>query len=268
MSVSRGAFLKSLGKSLPGMILGGGVAGTAQKLLHKMAAASGEIMPAPPAPFSKAEFAVAQDDRPRFITEGPADGNRVALTFDDGPTPGVTDRILDALKQRQAHATFFMIGERIAAAPELARRVLAEGHDIGNHTFTHAKLTTLSEPHVEREIQRTQDTIRELLNHRAAWFRPPYGAFRQDQAHWAHERDMAVALWSVDSGDWSRPGEKQIVDKVVTDVKPGSIILCHDLHEQTAQALPELLDKLQGRGSSLVTLSELMAGRVSRRRQR
>jgi peptidoglycan/xylan/chitin deacetylase (PgdA/CDA1 family) len=251
MSVSRGKFLKSLGKSIPGMMLGGGVATAAQTFLGKMAAASGATeVPAQP------ELATAV--KVDFITSGPPDGNRIALTFDDGPTPGVTEFILDELKRRKLQATFFMIGERIAAAPDLARRVLAEGHEVGNHTFTHPKLTSLADQQVDAEIQKTQAIMAEALNHRAVWFRPPYGALRQNQAGILQKAGLRVVLWNVDPGDWSQPGEAKIVGTILAETKPGSIIVCHDKYQQTVNSVGPILDGLIERGFSPTTLSALL----------
>jgi peptidoglycan/xylan/chitin deacetylase (PgdA/CDA1 family) len=201
---------------------------------------------------------IAQDAKIEFITSGPPDADRVALTFDDGPTPGVTDLILDELQRRNLHATFFMIGERIATAPDLARRVLAEGHEVGNHTFTHPKLTTLADEYVDAEIQKTQDIIGEVLNHRPAWFRPPYGALRQNQAILPAQKGLGIVLWSVDPQDWAQPGEAKIAGTVLAETKPGSIILCHDLHRQTADGVGAILDGLLERGFAFTTLSELL----------
>jgi peptidoglycan/xylan/chitin deacetylase (PgdA/CDA1 family) len=216
MSVSRGTFLKALGKSLPGLVLGGGVASAAQTFLNKMAAASGRWQN----PAATIKPALPAETKVKFIESGSSIGNRIALTFDDGPRPGVTDRILDELKRRKLHATFFMIGERIAASPNLARRVLAEGHEIGNHTFTHPNLTTLPEAQVEAEIQKTQDIMSKVLNHRAAWFRPPYGALRQNQAGLLARRGLGVVLWNVNPQDWSRPGMEQITTKFSRTPEP------------------------------------------------
>jgi peptidoglycan/xylan/chitin deacetylase (PgdA/CDA1 family) len=257
MSVSRGKFLKSLGKALPGMVLGGGMglAGAAQKLIGKVAAASEAGMKLPtPAATSPAEKIPTVD----FIKSGPPRGNQIALTFDDGPTPGVTDRILDELKRRGFRATFFMIGERIAAAPDLARRVLAEGHEIGNHTLTHPKLTTLSDSQVKWEIEKTQEMMEEHLNFRARLFRPPYGALRKNQAGIVQDAGLEIILWSVDSVDWSQPGEARIVETVLAPTQPGSIILCHDLYEQTANSLGSMLDGLFARGFSFSKVSQLL----------
>jgi peptidoglycan/xylan/chitin deacetylase (PgdA/CDA1 family) len=265
MSITRGEFLKSLRKSLPGMVLGGGVAAAAQKVLSKMAAASGATETEIPSPAAAANQPVAelastttQAAKIEFITHGPPDGNRIALTFDDGPTPGVTDRILDELQKRKLHATFFMIGERIAAAPELARRVLAEGHEIGNHTCTHPNLTKLPDAQVEAEIEKTQDIMAAVLRQRAKWFRPPYGALRQNQAGMPANRGLRIVLWNVDPADWSQPGEDKITGTVLAETKSGSIVICHDLHAQTANSLGPILDGFEKRGLTPVTLSELM----------
>jgi len=254
MSVTRGKFLKALGKSIPGMVLGGGVATAAQKLLGKMAAASG----ATEMPIANAREEITRDTKIEFIMSGPPGGNRIALTFDDGPTPGVTELVLDELRRRGLHATFFMIGERIAAAPDLARRVLAEGHEVGNHTLTHPKLTTLADQQVEAEIQRTQDLMDDVLNRRATWFRPPYGALRQNQAGMVARKGLGIVLWSVNPGDWAQPGEARIVATVLGETRPGSIILCHDLHRQTADGLGPILDGLLERGLTFATVSSLL----------
>jgi peptidoglycan/xylan/chitin deacetylase (PgdA/CDA1 family) len=254
MSVTRGDFLKQLGKSLPGMVLGSGVAVAAQKVLGKVVAASG-AMEGPAAPLTPQGMPQAEIE---FIKHGPLDRNQIALTFDDGPTPGVTDLILDELKRRELKATFFMIGQRIAAAPELARRVLAEGHEIGNHTTTHPKLTTLPDAEVEAEIQKTQDIIAETLNYRSAWFRPPYGELRQNQASMLKAKNLGIVLWNVDPSDWAKPGETKITAAILSEAKPGAIIVCHDRHLQTANSLPGILDGLNERGLTPVTLSTLL----------
>jgi peptidoglycan/xylan/chitin deacetylase (PgdA/CDA1 family) len=245
MSVTRGTFLKSLGKSLPGMVFGGGLAGAAHKLLGQMTSAVN-------APASRPMPKI------KFIECGPPDGNRIALTFDDGPTPGVTDLILDELKKRKLRVTFFMVGQRIAAAPDLAKRVLAEGHEVGNHTYTHANLTAIKDQEAESEIQKTQDIMAEKLNHRATWFRPPYGVLRQNQATMVARRGMGVVLWNVSSEDWSLPGEDKITSKVLAETTAGSIVLCHDVSQQTANCIGPILDGLLARGFEFATLSVLM----------
>jgi peptidoglycan/xylan/chitin deacetylase (PgdA/CDA1 family) len=251
--VSRGKFLKSLGKSVPGFVLGTGAVSSAKVLAGKLASRLGVAPASPP-----------EEDHTPFIHSGPGDGNRIAITFDDGPTPGVTEVVLDELGKRGLRATFFMIGRLVVAAPELARRVMAEGHEIGNHTFTHPKLNTLSDPQVGEEIQKTQDTLGAVVPCRPVWFRPPYGAFRRNQAGLAEGKNLGVVFWSVDPRDWSLPGEDRIVDVVLNQTKPGSIILCHDVQRQTAESVPRILDGLLARGFNFVTLSALL-GRPERK---
>lgn len=255
MSISRGEFLKSLGKSLPGMVFNSGLAAAAHKALGKMVAASGEGTPAP----VPAAAALPEAPQPTHIHTGPLSGGQVALTFDDGPTPGVTDRILDELKQRNLHATFFMIGRNIETHPELARRVLAEGHDIGNHTYTHPKLPTLNEDDAEAEIQKTIEVMRDVLHHRTDWFRPPFGALRPDQFGLLERFGIRSVMGKVSSSDWAQPGEDSIVSTVLEETQSGSIIICHDLYEQTANCTGRILDGLVERGFSPVTLSSLLA---------
>ena len=247
MSVSRAQFLKSLGTSLGGLALGTGIASAAQALASNVASSSvPAVVPG------------QETTDVHFINSGPSDGNRIAITFDDGPTPGVTDVILDELKKRNIRSTFFMIGRQIVAAPELAQRVLAEGHEICNHTFNHVKLNTLSDQQVNWEIQKTQDTISELLNYRPTWLRPPYGAFRKNQIGILQSLNVGVVFWSVDSRDWSQPGEEKISNTILTHTKPGSIILCHDLHKQTASCIGQILDGLLERKFEFTSISAFL----------
>ena len=118
----------------------------------------------------------------------------------------------------------------IAAAPELARRVLDEGHEIGNHTFTHPRADrALPMSKAEEEIQKTQDVFAEVISTIAPpWFRPPYGELRQNQAHLLASRKMNIIFWDVNPADWSQPGVDKITGKILADTQPGSIIVCHD----------------------------------------
>jgi peptidoglycan/xylan/chitin deacetylase (PgdA/CDA1 family) len=248
MSITRGDFLRSLGKSLPGLVASTGMVTAAEALIRRVAQA------APPPPVSKP----AEPSSPSisFFEHGGAEGNQLALTFDDGPVPGITERILDELKKRDLPATFFMIGRQVAAAPDLARRVLAEGHEIGNHTFTHRKLTELPDDEALEELEKTEAIFREAIDYKAAWFRPPFGAFRRAQAPMATARNLGVALWNVDSEDWQNPGEARIAENILTKSQPGSILLCHEL-SQTADCLGFTLDQLLARSLQFVTVSTL-----------
>ena len=193
---------------------------------------------------------------PHLVTHGPGFGNRIALTFDDGPTPGVTELVLKQLADHKLHATFFMIGANVKAYPALAKEVADAGHEIGNHSWDHPMLISMSEEKVDSQIQRTQDIIHEATGKTPVWFRPPYGAFSKDrQGHIPATKGLGIALWSVDPRDWSQPGSSAITSRVVTSTGPGSIVLLHDLHPQTAAAVPDMLNQLEEKDFNMVHLS-------------
>ena len=235
MSITRGEFLRSLGKSLPGMVASTGVATAAHALMRRVAQA---VPPEGPADSSKTEAPPIP-----YFQKGPETGNAIALTFDDGPEPGVTERILDALQAEGVRATFFMIGEKVAAAPGLARRV-AEHHEIGHHTYSHRKFTELPDVEVEQELARTDAIFMEVLGRRADWFRPPFGVLRQNQAARVQAHGMRVALWSLDSQDWRGGSPSTITERIATHTHPGAIILCHEI-AATASGLGETLRQLK-----------------------
>lgn len=194
-----------------------------------------------------------------LASSGPGFNNRIALTFDDGPTPGVTEIVLKELDKRALKVTFFMIGHNVRLYPALAKEVADAGHEIANHSYTHPALSSLSEERVNDELQKTQDVIHEATGKVPAWFRPPYGAFRvKDQGHIPRSKSLGVVLWSVDPRDWSKPGAGSIVQRVVSTTVPGSIILLHDLHSQTAEAAGTLLDLLMEKNYNFASMSHLL----------
>jgi peptidoglycan/xylan/chitin deacetylase (PgdA/CDA1 family) len=251
--VSRGKFLRSLGSSVTGMALGTG-AMAAQALAAKLAA----VLPPEPAQTLPKEKMQSTPEPDPFINRVSDAGNRIGLTFDDGPSPGSTDRILDELKKRQLHATFFMIGQQVAKSPDLARRVVAEGHEIGNHTYTHPHLNTLPDQQVKLELQQTQDIIEEVTKVRPVLFRPPYVAFRKNQAPIPHAMGMQIIVGDVNSRDWSQPGEAKIVEAILAQTSSGSILICHDNQAQTANCVGEFIDKLLERSFNFSTISSLV----------
>jgi peptidoglycan/xylan/chitin deacetylase (PgdA/CDA1 family) len=236
------------------MALGTGIGIAAQALASKVAAAFPETV-ATPAPITGEK----PESFDPFIHSGSSEGNRIALTFDDGPTPGVTDRILDELQQRNIIATFFMIGENVARWPDLAKRVAGEGHEIGNHTFSHPKLSSLPDQQVRLEIQQTQDIIIDTLKIRPTCFRPPYLAFRRNQAPIPQDMGLSIICGDLDSHDWAQPGEDKISEVILSQAKCGSIIICHDLHLQTANCIGPILDKLHEKGLIITTISSCLA---------
>ncbi|MDR0534354.1 MAG: polysaccharide deacetylase family protein [Verrucomicrobiales bacterium] len=192
----------------------------------------------------------------RFASSGPGLGNRIAITFDDGPTPGVTEIVLKELDKRKIRASFFMIGRNAERFPSLAKEVADAGHEICNHTYTHPQLSALPAAKAQYEIQKAQEVITAATGHAPKWLRPPYGAFRRkDQGILAQQLGLGVIWWSVDPRDWSQPGVGQIINRVVSATLPGSVILCHDLHPQTAQAVGIILDQLQEKDYNFTNVS-------------
>jgi len=188
----------------------------------------------------------------------------IALTFDDGPWPGQTDRILDILKREGIHATFFMQGVRVKSSPGLAKRVADEGHLIGNHTLSHKRLTKEKPIEVRRQIVGGAQTIRSATGVRPVWFRPPYGSINANVWKQTRALRLKVALWDVDTRDWSRPGMRKIITTAEKNARPGAIILMHDGGDdrrQTIAALPTIIRDLKAQGYAFVTLEELDSAR-------
>jgi peptidoglycan/xylan/chitin deacetylase (PgdA/CDA1 family) len=188
----------------------------------------------------------------------------IALTFDDGPWPGQTEKILAILRHEGVHATFFMLGVRIKITPQLAKQVAEDGNLIGDHTYGHRDLTKQTVKVVKSQIVGGMTWIQRAAGVRATWFRPPYGAI--DQKVWKETRKLGlrVALWDVDTRDWARPGVKQIIKTADTYTRPGSIILMHDgggNRAQTIKALPTIIRDLKSRGFIFVTLDQLDAAK-------
>lgn len=179
----------------------------------------------------------------------------IALTFDDGPTRKYTTAILDSLKENNASATFFILGSRANSAPDLLQRMILEGNEIGNHTYSHKQLTTLSKQRIEEEISATQESIHNITNKYPDVIRPPYGS-RNDQVM-SCAGDKRIVTWTLDTEDWRSKDVKAIVKHVLDTVKDKDIILMHDLYASSAEAVMILVPELVERGYQLVTVSEL-----------
>jgi peptidoglycan/xylan/chitin deacetylase (PgdA/CDA1 family) len=197
---------------------------------------------------------------PWVVRHGSSSGRLVSLTFDDGPNPGTTPRILAALRRESVPATFFVIGANVEQQPELARQLLAEGHAIGNHTWHHLFLDHLDRDCTNAEMEVTSRLIENVTGYRPAWFRPPGGYYTDDVLRSARQLGQRVVLWSQDARDWSSPGQDTIRRRVLAGVKPGAIILLHDTSPQTAAVLPRLLRQVKARGYRFVPLAELVPG--------
>jgi len=186
------------------------------------------------------------------------DGKYVALTFDDGPSSKVTPRILQTLEQHDAKATFFMLGNRVEMYPTIAAQVAAEGHEIANHTFSHPNLKKLSHKEMTEEIEKTNKLIEISTGVTPTLFRPPYGIYSQDILNYTAANNYSTILWSVDSLDWKSRNPAAIKKEILSNITNRSIVLMHDLHTATAEALPELLMTLKQEGYEFVTVSELL----------
>ncbi|MBX6383129.1 MAG: polysaccharide deacetylase family protein [Microbispora sp.] len=181
----------------------------------------------------------------------------VALTFDDGPGE-YTGHVLDLLAAHHARATFFLLGQMITdETRDVVRRMASEGHEIGNHSWDHASLPGLSSESLRRELDRTQEAVRKATGVRMRLMRPPYGATGPALDTETKQEGLAQILWAVDTLDWLNRNPTVIAQRSAA-AKPGDIVLMHDIHPTTVQALPRLLDELDRKGFTYVTVSELL----------
>lgn len=190
------------------------------------------------------------------VTDGPGFGRRLALTFDDGPDPKNTPIVLKALRDRNVQATFFLIGRNVNNDPQLTAQILAEGHEVANHSYTHPKLSRYSNSRVLSELERCQEAIQKATGTVPCWFRPPYGAWaKKRQGPLAVKESLGVAMWSVDPHDWRDRNTRTVTNRVLSKAQPGSIVLMHDIHRTTALAVAPILDGLLNRGFEMTTMS-------------
>lgn len=195
---------------------------------------------------------------------GPRSAKQVALTFDDGPDVHFTPQILDILKRNGIKATFFIVGTRAQAHPEMVKRIAAEGHVIGNHTWDHPKLTKLPPDQIRSEIDRTNQLLHSIVGYYPAIFRPPYGLASPDIVREAGSLGYKVIDWSVDTRDWAGTPAPQIMNFVRTETRPGGIILQHcaggrrENLSNTVSALPEIISTLKSQGYTFTTVPELV----------
>lgn len=173
----------------------------------------------------------------------------IYLTFDDGPNATYHPQVLDILKHYNVKATFFLVGKNVVTYPDIARRTVAEGHQIGNHSYTHPFLPKLSGKSITEEIATTNQTLKPFNNNQdLTLFRPPYGGVNKTVRNDARGLNLKLVLWSVDPRDWSEPPTAELVRRVVDHTKEGSDILLHSNHGATVQALPQIIEQLQAKG--------------------
>ena len=208
-------------------------------------------IPKPPEP--KPEPAPA----PAAPTPAPATGNKViALTFDDGPGP-YTAHLLDILDQYGAKATFFLIGSKVSGQASVVRSIQARGHQLGNHSWSHPELPKLSVDQIAGEIDRTNEAIRQATGVKPSILRPPYGAVNGVVLEQLRLRSMSSILWSVDTRDWADRNSQIVCSRAVAGARPGAVILMHDIHQTSVNAVPCILSSLKQQGYSFVTIQRL-----------
>lgn len=177
----------------------------------------------------------------------------VALTFDDGPGEH-TDRLLDILGEHDAKATFYLLGSQVDEYKDEVKRMVMDGHEIGSHSWEHADLTTLSTDEIEDDLDRTDKAINNIIDKDPVTVRPPYGALN-DTVRQAVDRP--IMLWDVDTLDWQHHNGDKIVDIAGKETSPGSVLLLHDIHKTTVDAVPAVLETLSEDDYEFVTIGDL-----------
>jgi len=188
------------------------------------------------------------------------EGPYIALTFDDGPHATLTPRLLDILKEKGVKATFFVLGECVVANPAVLQRAASEGHEIGNHSWDHKSFLKGGGSGVASEINQTNAAIENALGKKPVLVRPPYGATNAAITKRLNEEyGLKVVMWDVDPLDWKVRNSAHVKAEILKSTKPGSIVLSHDIHPTTIDAMAETIDALKEKGFKFVTVSELIA---------
>ena len=179
----------------------------------------------------------------------------IYLTFDCGYENGNTEPILDALKKHDVKATFFVVGNFLETSPEIVKRMIAEGHTVGNHTYHHVEITRVPDETAQEEILMTNEVITGITGEEVSYMRPPFGVW---QKNLERKLDVMPVLWTIDPLDWTTDNEDEIINKVVTQAGENDIILLHDCYESSVNAALRIVDILQKEGFEFVTVDELI----------
>lgn len=183
----------------------------------------------------------------------------IAITFDDGPNPDYTEKIQSILKKENVHATFFLLGKNIEKYPSLVQETVQNGHDIGNHSFSHRDFAKLSDEEAMEELRSSQAAFYNLLGSFPVYFRPPYGNLLPRDMPVLKKYFIRVVKWNIDTKDWKDDSTATLVyDIAMKHAAPGAIILCHDNNEKSLEALPKIIHDLKNKGFRFVTISELL----------
>lgn len=180
---------------------------------------------------------------------------KIAITFDDGPHPSYTEQLLDGLKERGIHATFFVTGEHAELHPDIIKRMQEEGHLIGNHTYSHIQLTKSNREKFKEELVRTNEVLKEITGEEVEFVRPPYGSWDKS---FEKELNMFPVLWNVDPLDWCSGNVSCIVERIVSKAGENDIILMHDYYDTSVTAALKAIDELMEKGYTFVTVDEIL----------
>jgi peptidoglycan/xylan/chitin deacetylase (PgdA/CDA1 family) len=194
------------------------------------------------------------------ITRFRPGGHYILLTFDDGPHPVLTPKLLDLLKAKKVRCTFFVQGTKAMDYPEILKRMVSEGHEVASHGWAHTSITQLSKEDLKQQLHQTSKVIEDTVKKRPAAFRPPNGNTNATlNAHVTGEQNMKVVLWNLDSLDWENKDAATISKSILTRAKPGDVILAHDTSPEMVKAAESLIDGLVKEGYELLTVSEMLS---------
>ena len=183
------------------------------------------------------------------------EAKKVAITFDDGPNPVYTPKLLDGLKERDVKATFFVIGEEAELYPEIIERMAKEGHEIGNHTYSHVNLCCLDYEEIEYEVNKTNQVIEKITGEYPVYIRPPFGSWSKELGD---KTGMIEVLWDIDPKDWDTSNTGTVITRVLKNVDDRNIILFHDASQSSVDAALAVIDELKERGYAFVGVDEIL----------
>ena len=180
---------------------------------------------------------------------------KVALTFDDGPNQNYTEMLLEGLKERGVHATFFLLGKQVEQSPQIVKKMHRDGHLIGNHSYEHVNLSSLSDEAAMKQVDMTNEAIYKVTGEYPEYIRPPFGCWKSNLDY---ETTMIEVLWNIDPLDWKTNSTAAVVERVLKKVEEDDIILLHDASESSVNAAFEIIDKLKKEGYEFVTVDEIL----------
>jgi peptidoglycan/xylan/chitin deacetylase (PgdA/CDA1 family) len=226
-------------------------------VLAPAAPANAEVQKAPEAPKASESSKAKKPKKPKKVDCSAV--KCIALTFDDGPSK-YAGELLDIFKKHKVKATFFLEGQYVKSRPAFAKRMAKEGHDLGNHSYTHPHFPEISDARIRQEITRTQDVVHKATGVKPKLLRPPYGEADDRVLEIATQMRMPVVLWNAGSRDWALRDANAIYEQVMSEVKPGAVVLMHDWVRETIDAMPRIVTALQKQGYHLVNVSTLFQG--------